>query len=73
MSVPAEGGNTVVVADNPAGVIPSDGGFMMDVHVRYGMGQGCSSTPGLASNGAIAFGMLGAVTLLVRRRRSSTR
>ena len=73
MSVPAEGGNTVVVADNAAGMIPSDGGFNMDVHVRYGMGQGCSSAPGLASNGAIAFGMLGAVTLLVRRRRSSTR
>ncbi len=74
MSVPAEGGNTVVIADNATGMSPlPDGGVAMDMHVRYGIGQGCSSAPGGVSSGVIAFGMLGAATLLVRRRRSSTR
>ncbi len=73
MSVPAEGGNTVVVGDNSTAVVPSDGGAAMEVRLSYGMGQGCSSAPGGVSNGVIAFGMLGAATLLVRRRRSSTR
>ncbi len=75
MSVPAEGGNTVVVADTSTGVMPSpDGEPAFDVHLRYGMGQGCSSAPGGISNGVmLVFGMLGAGTLLVRRRRSSAR
>lgn len=74
MSVPAEGGKTVVVANTSTGVVPSDGGVAMDIHLRYGMGQGCSSAPGGVSNGVmLVFGMLGAGTLLVRRRRSSQR
>ena len=75
MSVPAQGGSTVLIADTSAGALPSaDGGATMDVHLRYGMGQGCSSAPGGVSSGVmLVFGMLGAAALVVRRRRSSDR
>jgi MYXO-CTERM domain-containing protein len=75
MSVPVDGGNTVLVAAGSAGVTSSpDGGFTIDYRLRYGMGQGCTTVPGVVSNGVVlGLGMLGVGTLLARRRRSSTR
>ncbi len=75
MSVPVDGGDTVVVAGNSTGVVPSpDGGFTVDYHIRYGIGQGCTAAPGVVSNGVmLVVGVLGVGTLLARRRRSSTR
>jgi len=75
MSIPAQGGNPVMIGAKPlAAHPPTDDVIVMDYHVTYGMGQGCSAAPGNVSDGiAIVFGVFGAGTLLARRRRSSAR
>ena len=73
VAVPAAGGAIVHVANSTSDYVPDqDGGAVKEYHLRYGVGQGCGMAPGPISKGVVvAFGALGVVTLVARRRRAS--
>jgi len=73
VSIPATGGEPRLIADTKLDIIPeADGGQRMEARVAFGIGQGCSASPGAVSNGVVlAGGAVGIAALFARRRRRS--